>query len=228
MNKEKMMSIGAIVLVVGVVAGLAIFGASKVKKPVASTTTSASVATVNGVAITKETYDAQLATAISAFKSQGVNTDDTAKLAEIKTQVLNDLISNELVAQGVVSAGVKVTDADVEKQFQAVLAQVGGAEKLKEQLIAAKLTEAQLRINISKQLAIQAYLLQNIDMSTATATDAEAKKFYDDNAKGQANVPAYKDVSAQIKQQIVANKQQLLINAFVASLRSKAKVETSL
>lgn len=228
MNKEKMMSIGAIVLVVGVVAGLAIFGASKVKKPVASTTTSASVATVNGVAITKETYDAQLATAISAFKSQGVNTDDTAKLAEIKTQVLNDLISNELVAQGVVSAGVKVTDADVEKQFQAVLAQVGGVEKLKEQLIAAKLTEAQLRINISKQLAIQAYLLQNIDMSTATATDAEAKKFYDDNAKGQANVPAYKDVSAQIKQQIVANKQQLLINAFVASLRSKAKVETSL
>ena len=34
MNKEKIISIGAVVLVVGVVAGLAIWGGSKLKNPI--------------------------------------------------------------------------------------------------------------------------------------------------------------------------------------------------
>ena len=228
MNKEKILSIGAVVLVVGVVAGLAIFAKNKGKEPVVSN--APTVATVNGVAITKDAYDAQLATAITAFKGQGMNTDDPTQLAQIKTQVLNDLISNELVTQGIAAAGIKPTDAEVEAQFQAVLTQVGGMDKLKEQLVAANLTEAQLRINITRQLAVQAYLTKNIDMSTTTVTDAEIQKFYDDNVKnlpkGQT-APVFKDVKEQIRQQLVSNKQQVLITAFVASLKEKAKVETT-
>ncbi len=225
MNREKIISIGAVVLVVGAIVGLAVFGGSKIKKPVASNVPP--VATVNGVAIGKDTYDAQLANAITAFKAQGVNTDDATQLSQIKTQVLNDLIANELVNQGIAKAGIKPAQADIDAQFNNIITQVGGNDKFQEQLKASKMTEAQVKANIARQLSVQTYLVQNIDVNSATVTDAEVKKFYDDNTKGQKNAPALKDVAAQIKQQLVNQKQQVLINAFIQKLKEGAKIETT-
>ena len=137
------------------------------------------------------------------------------------------------LVQGVTKAGIKATPAEVETQFQAVLKQTGGAEGLAAELTKSNLTEAQLRENISKQLAVQAYLLQNIDVKSITVTDAEVAQFYADYSKAQKDagvktVPALKELSAQIKQQITANKEQTLIVNFIASLRAAAKVETTL
>ena len=226
MSKEKIISIVALIAVLGGVAVLGFWGYNKTDKEVA--TTVQNVATVNGVGITQTTYDSQLASVIATLKTQGIDTENADNLNKIKTQTLNDVINNELVVQGVAKAGIKIADADVEAQYQRLVTEAGGADKLKEQLTIANLTEAQFRENISKQLAIQAYLLQNIDVSTATATDAEAKTFYDTNVKGQTGAPAYKDIVEQIKQQIVANKQQLLINTFLVTLREKSTIETSL
>ena len=222
MTKEKIVSIGALVLVLGGVAALGFWGYKN--KPLAAP----NVATVNGTAIEQSAFDTQLASVIASLKLQGVDTENADNLAQIKTQVLNDLINNELVLQGVTKAGITVADTDVETQFQRLLTEAGGADQLKAQLAGAGQTEAQFRANIAKQLAIQAYLLQNIDISTATVTDEEAKTFYDTNVKTQANAPAYKDVVDQIKQQIIADKQQILVNAFIASLRERATVETTI
>ncbi len=227
MTKEKIFQIVGIVVVVGVVGGLAFFGANKWhKQPVAEK--SPSVATVNGVVLTQADFDTQLATTLTTLKSQGVNTEDPTKLAEVKAQVLNDMISNELVAEEIAKEGIKTTDSDVETQYQTILTQVGGADQLKTQLASANMTDTQLRTNISKQLTIKAYLLKHIDMNTATASPTEISKFYDDNVKGQKGAPTLKDITDQIKQQIINTKQQLLINTFIASLREKAKVETTL
>ena len=226
MSKEKLISVVVVVLVVAVVASVIVFGgAGKTKNSLINKTPN--MATVNGVPITKEAYDAQLALTISSFKGQGVDVLNADKLAQIKIQVLNDLINNELVNQEIVKAGIKITPESVEVQYQALLNQAGGADKLKIQLNAAKLTEAGLRANIAKQLAVQAYLLQHIDMSTATATPAEIAKFYADNTKGQKNTPLLKNVSEQIRQQLVASKQQLLITTFLASLRQNATIATT-
>lgn len=226
MNKEKALSILVLLLVVGAVVGFAIYGSKKGKAPVVATVEN--VATVNGVKIPKTNFDAQLATAIASLNSQGIDTTSTTSVATIRQQVLNDLIANELVLQGVAKAGIKTSDADVEKQYQVLLTQAGDAEKLKAQLTAANLTDAQLRQNIATQLAIQTYLLQNIDSASIVITDAEIKKFYDDNSKGQTGVPPLKDVKDQIKQQLILNKQQVMVNDFIAKLRASATVETTL
>ncbi len=223
-NKEKLVSVAVLVLVAGAVTALAYFGYNKTNSPVAVE----GVAKVNGETITKSVFDAQLASAILSLKTQGVDTESADSLAKIRTQVMEDLINNELVLQGVAKAGITISAEEVEKQFQILVAQAGGADKLKEQLTAANLTEEQFRANISKQLSIQAYLLRNIDIASATATDAEAQQFYDTNVKGQTGAPAYKDIVEQIKQQIIGSKQQLLVNTFIASLRAAAEVETNL
>jgi hypothetical protein len=106
--------------------------------------------------------------------------------------------------------------------------QAGGQDKFNEQLTAANLTDAQLRANIASQLAIQTFLLQNISTSSATVTEAEMKQFYDDNTKGQTDVPKYADVKAQIEQQLVQQKQQALVNDFIAKLKAQATITTNL
>ena len=228
MDREKMFSIVGLVLVVGAVVGYSIFDLGKSNKAATTDVKVESVATVNGVAIPKDQYEAQLATVLASLKAQGVDVSAEAKVTEVRTQVLNDFINNELVAQGVAKAGIKPTDAEVETQFQAILTQAGGAEGLKAELVKANLTDAQLRANITKQLAVQAYLLQNIDMSKVTVTDAEVAQFYKEYSAANKNVAPLKELSTQIKQQITTNKQQTLVATFVAGLRTAADVQTTL
>lgn len=229
-KKRKMWPIVVLVLVILLVAGYFVFGKGKIGNLSSQVQ---SVATVNGVAILKSDYDTQYANAISTYKTQGVDVTSTTTLDQIKTQVLNNLINNELVNQGAIAAGIKPTDADVEKQYQTVLTQVGGAENLKTELAKVNMTDAQLRINIGKQLAAQTYLLQNIDVKSITASDAEIAQFYADYSKqqlasGQKTVPALKTLSDQIKQQIISNKEQTLITNFIATLKAKANIVTKI
>lgn len=223
-----MYSIVGLVLVVGAVVGYSIFDLGKSSSSVANKTVVESVATVNGVAIPKDQYDTQLASVVASLKTQGVDVANEEKLKEVKLQVLNDFINNEVVNQAVVKSGVKPTSEEVETQFQAILTQAGGVDGLKAELVKANLTEAQLRDNINKQLAVQAYLLRNIDTSSVTVSDAEVAQFYKDYSKDKKDVPPLKDLSAQIKQQITINKQQVLVTSFVSTLRASAVVETTL
>lgn len=200
-----------------------------------------SVAKVNGVDITKTDYESQLASSITALKNQGVDTASTTVVTAIRTQVLTDLINNELVNQGVKAAGITATADEINTQFQAVVTQLGGADKLAEELKKINITEAKFKENLSRQITGQKYLLANIDPAKVAVTDAEVKKFYDDAVAAQKEadkklpkdqkpqpIPALKDVEAQIKQQLTLQKQQVEATAFVQSLRAKASIETTL
>src|SRR3989338_7203361 len=122
MDKNKVASVAVVVAVLAV-ALFFLFGSDKADKLVNNVE---GVATVNGVVISKSVYDTQLALLTSSLKTQGVDTENAEKLAQIKTQVLNDLINNELVNQGVTKAGITVADTDVETQFQRLLTEAGG------------------------------------------------------------------------------------------------------
>jgi len=229
-KKNKIVSIVVLVLAVLLIGSFFVFGKNKTNSPVDN---KASVATVNGVVVPKTSYDTQLTSAIDAYRTQGIDVTDTTQLSQIKTEVLDNLIGNELLAQGTAASGIKATPEEIEKQFQDILTQTGGADVFKAKLVKSNLTEAQLKENISKQLAIQTYLSQNIDEKSITVSDAEIAQFYADYSKsqkdsGQATVPALKDLSDQIKQQLISDKRQTLITTFVASLRAKAKVEITI
>lgn len=230
LDKNKIVPIVVLVLVVLAIVGYFVFGKNKINNPVNNNT--ANVATVNGAIISKATYDTELTKSIASYKAQGIDVADATKLSQIEKQVLSDLIDNELLAQNISAAGIKTTPEEIETQFQAILTQAGGADALKAELVKNNITEAQLRENISKQLVIQTYLLQNIDVKSITVSDAEIAQFYADYSKAQKDsgktIPALKDLSAEIKQQIINNKQQTLIINFVATLRTKAKIETTL
>jgi FKBP-type peptidyl-prolyl cis-trans isomerase (trigger factor) len=225
-NGGKKIIITVVVLVILAIAGYFVFGHKNLK--MGSGSENPPVATVNGVAISKEIFDTQLASAVASYTAQGGSATSTEEMSQIKKQVLDNLINKEVLNQAIEAAKIVASQADVDKQYQALVAQVGGADKLQAQLTQSKMTDDQLRQNIAKQLTVQTYLLQNIDVKSITVTDAEISQFYSQysaqmKSAGQT-VPALSALSAQIKQQIMSNKEQSLIADFVASLRAKANV----
>ncbi len=241
MDTKKVVG-GVLALAIVAVGGYMVLGKKNgdvTAQPVA--TTVEAVAKVNGVDITQTDFDSQLAASITALKNQGVDVSASTTVETVRQQVLNDLINNELINQGVKASGITVTQQEIDTQYQAVITQLGGQDKLVEQLRLANLTDAKLKENISKQIAAQKFLLANISASSTEVTDAEIKKFYDDAVKAQeeANkklpkdqkpqpIPTLKDVKAQIQQQLVAQKQQAQAASFVQALRAKAQVQTTL
>lgn len=220
-----------LVLLILIVGGYLIFGKGKISNPFVK---APSVATVNGVAILKATFDAQLQNAVASYKAQGTDiTLDAAKFAQLKAQILDALINNEVLNQAAKAAGITASSTLVDNQYQTILSQEGGVAKLAADLAKNNLTDAQLRQNIANQLADQTYLLQNINVSAITVSDAEIAAFYaqysavQKTASSTAAVPALKDLSAQIKQQIITNKENSLVADLVASLRAKANIATS-
>ncbi len=237
MNTKKIV-IGIIVIIVLITVGYLVFGSNtkistvdKTDNGVTSVVNKSDIALkINDTTILKTTYETQFATTIASLKAQNIDATSSEILSKIKNQVLNDIINNELLSQAIIKAGIKPSSEEVEKEFQNILKQAGGVKELNTELVKNNLTEAKLRENISKQLAIQTYLLQNIDTKLITASNDEIKTFYADYSKAQKNsgqktIPPLTELTVQIQQQIILNKQQLLVNNFMASLREKAKIE---
>jgi peptidyl-prolyl cis-trans isomerase C len=83
-------------------------------------------ATVNGEIIPLAEYQAELARYKSAQAAQGLSfTDEDAA-----TAVLDDMIAQTLLAQGARAAGLSVTEADLQSRIDALVASLGGADKL--------------------------------------------------------------------------------------------------
>lgn len=186
----------------------------------------ANVATVNGVPITADLFNNQLNLTVSSYKSQGIDVADEQIVSQIKTEVLDGLIANELLIQGAMTDGAKANPEDVEKQFQSIVTNSGGLEALQANLQKNNLTEAMLKEDIAKQLAVQAYIMKNVDLVSITVSEKEISDFYDAYLKTQKDeVPPLRELSAEIKQQITMNKQQSRVIDFIKVLRGKADVE---
>lgn len=83
-------------------------------------------ATVNGEVIPLVDYEAELARYQSAQAALG-NTVSEADAARV---VLDDLVSQVLLAQGARAASLSITEADLTSRVEALAASLGGADKL--------------------------------------------------------------------------------------------------
>jgi len=221
---SKKIIIGVVVVIVIAVIGFLLFGSRNNSDDSNMDDLVDNAAMVNGVAISKSFFEAQVETAVASFKGQGIDVENPDNLLQIKNQVLTDLINNELLVQAVKEAGIEVSAEDIDKEVQIVKDQAGSQEIYEQQLAAANLTEAQLKENISNQLAVRVYLIQNVDISSVTITDDEVQKFYDDIKATQPELPSLDEIEDQVREQLIATKQQALINAFLVTLREEAEV----
>ena len=112
-------------------------------------------ATVNGEIIPLVEYEAELARYRSAQAALGRSISD----ADAAGIVLEDMISQVLLAQGARAAGLTVTQADLQSRIDALAASLGGADKLSAWQSAHGYDDASFRSSL--KLAAEAALMRD-------------------------------------------------------------------
>jgi peptidyl-prolyl cis-trans isomerase C len=149
------------------------------EKPAAtSQSPSTIVATVNGTAITKAEMDRAMKFMLAQNRVSATLSDEERKKAE--TAVLDQLISAELLYQAGKKLEIKDIDKLVDTQMSQNKAKFPSPEAYDKALKTSGLTEKDLKEFSRKEIYINNLIEKQI-ASKVSVSDAEAKKFYDEN-----------------------------------------------
>lgn len=147
-------------------------------KPVKPEELPAVVARINGKEIKKEDLleHAQKMRAQLARAGAGEAPMNT----QFYREVLNALVAQSLLEQEAKEQGFKVSDAEVDKQMEALRGRFPDAEQFKNALASEGMSEERLRQQMYRDGSIQRLVEAKV-FSAVNVTDAEAKDFYDKN-----------------------------------------------
>lgn len=147
-------------------------------------------AMVNGVAISRERYEKQLMTIQQQYMMQGVEIPQE-KMAQLKTEILESLIDQELLAQAASDAGLEADQAIVDQQLQRIKGQFPSEEQYIQALAQQGVSEDSLLSDIRKSVIVQQYISDEFS-SSITVDEDDAKSYYDEN-------PGYFEQPEQIR-----------------------------
>lgn len=146
--------------------------------PAPATAAVPAVAHVNGVAITDDRLSAALASLIPQESfHRNVSSE---KMATLRAKALASLIDEELEYQDGVRRGLRPTDADIRKAWTAMAGQYGGDVKFRAALKNARVDEATVRQELTRQFVIGKSVETAVTSRCAVTVD-EAATFFRDN-----------------------------------------------
>jgi parvulin-like peptidyl-prolyl isomerase len=154
-------------------------------------------AAVNGQAILLADYERRVAQYEQSMLTQGLDLSTAqgqARVAEIRQEVLENLIDSALIEQGAASLGVSVSDADLEAQIAADVETGGGQAAFDEWLQATGLAREDY-----KQMLREALLAQRV-MDTVTADTPQVTE----QVHARQIVVDSKEVAGQVQAQLQA------------------------
>ncbi len=186
------------------------------------------VATVNGVDLTRAEYNRIRQQVLQNAQQMGMDINDPETTSQIDAQATDTLVNTELIRQAAMAAGSTASQEEIEARFAEIVAQVGGEEALADSLQQLGLTEESLRADVEQELIIQQFLESAIDTDGLTASEEEIDELYEASGGAEAGLPPIDEVRPQIEQQILANKENELINELVESLRADAEIDVQI
>lgn len=186
------------------------------------------VAIVNGEEISRTQLEV-LKSQIALQQGADLSSLDEEAQSQLDRQIVDELVSQALLRQAVSASGVVVSQAEVDAQIDATITQLGGEEAFREALATEGISEEELREQLSADLTRQAYLEQELNLSSVTAIEEEVEAAYA-QAVAQASpqeedIPPLADVQAQVEQSVIQQKQQSLLAQFIDQLRAEADIE---
>jgi peptidyl-prolyl cis-trans isomerase C len=139
----------------------------------------AKVAEVNGVVISQEQFNKELEIHLERVSRQGRQLADD-QLSALKKDILEGLIEREILFQECQKTGIKIQDQAVDDQLAAIKKRFPSEAEYNSALSAMKLTEADVKDQVARGLAIRELIDQQIS-GKIEITDEESKAFYDRN-----------------------------------------------
>lgn len=186
------------------------------------------VAIVNGKEISQAEYDRSVTQIESAYTAQGVDISDANASASVRDQALSTLVNRMLINEAAVEAGITVDDGEVETEVQNTLTTIGGEEGLATVLAQSGMSEDEFRADLRTDILINKYLEMELGVSSLTVSEEEIETAYN-TASAEAvdteEIPPLEEVRELISDQLLAEKQQQVINTELERLRQEAEIE---
>ena len=135
------------------------------------------VALVNGSVITQEELDREMNLVRQRFANMGRPVGEVQLLA-IKGQVLETLISRELLYQEGQKKGIKVQKEKLEAEYEGLKNRFPSEEEFKNRLSSMKISEAEVKSQIERGLLIQQLIDKQIAQKVVVP-EKEVKGYYD-------------------------------------------------
>ena len=227
-SKKKFILIVIIVLIVGGAVSYFLPGNLNVWKKLGISASGNYAAVINGEKITLSDLDLRIDQAKEAIQLQGGNLADEKALAEVKKQMLTDMINEEILLQNAVKGGIVVTDSEVQSAYNELVSKFKSKEEFEKELTTRSLTEASVKENINRQMTLNKYIEQNVDAKNIIVTDEEIGNLYKSYSAQQANMPKLDEIKAQLSAQVRQQKYKTLVFEFVDKLKKEAKIEINL
>lgn len=137
------------------------------------------VAVVNGTVINQAEFDSEMNRVLERLQRTGRFPNDLER-SQIKKQVLENLIARELLYQESQKNGIKVDQKEVDAQVTELKGRFPSEVEFKNALSTMNLTEADLRFQFERDLAIRKLLDDQIG-GKSTVSEKESRAYYDSN-----------------------------------------------
>lgn len=136
-------------------------------------------AVVNGTAITQEEFQSALERNRAQMQAQGQSVSQ-AQIQQLRTDVLESLITQELLFQESKRLDISVSAEEVTSELSSIKGQFPDEERYAQALEQAGVSEEELRADIKRNLAIEKLVTQEIE-NPEELTEEELRAFYDEN-----------------------------------------------
>ncbi|MFQ6102739.1 MAG: peptidylprolyl isomerase [Candidatus Glassbacteria bacterium] len=133
-------------------------------------------AIVNGAVIPMEDLQTTLDGLIERYKAFGMQFDST-KVDSLRNQILETMISTELLYQESQKVGFEVSEDELSRELANIKSQYPSEEIFNEALAKQGLSEEKLRHQVSRSVAITNYIEENITNKTKVTPEEKAAYF---------------------------------------------------
>lgn len=186
------------------------------------------VAVVNGEEITKEDFTVAYVQMAQSAYQQGADITDMVVISEIEVRVMDILTSTALLTQASNAAGNSIEDSEVEAELALIESQFESPEDFANTVAETGLTIEDVKSEIHDRLLIDDYLSSVEGLEDITISEEEVQEIYDTYFAGTEEAPEIDVVYSQIEQQLIAQKQQEIIESKIDELEANATIETNI
>ena len=139
------------------------------------------IATIGDVEVNKAVFVRVLENLIKQMKSHGQPTTEEW-LKNTQKQVVDRMVTSELLYQDAQAKKVKVDDKEVQEQLDKIVKSFPSPEEYKKGLKEQGVNEKELKNDIRKNIAIRRLIEEKVT-AAVKVDEAEAKKYYDEHTK---------------------------------------------
>lgn len=196
------------------------------------------VADVNGDEISRDefvaSYEGQLQQAAMAQQSTGEEIDQ----AELKQQVAELLVDNQLLTQAAEDAGIVATEQDIDATLEDLAEQngLGSVDEVISALAEQGTSEEEARADAATQYQVTAYIDERADVEEPSEEelrgqyDALVEQMGEDGGPSgsEAETPPFEQVRDQLEDQAINEQQTAAVEEILADLQDDADVTINL